>query len=129
MTWVPRMSARVAQATLPPPDAGTGAGWGALVGPRASSGRGRRGLWAGSEPSQSTQGPDAVESSALSFSTVQLRSQCDHGVVTSGPEPGPAARLQRGRWEVRGVMYGDGRGGGAVSSLSMQVLYTSGSEM
>lgn len=100
MTWVPRMSAGVAQATLPPPGAGTGAGWGALVGP--SSGRGRGGLWAGSEPSQSTQGPDAVESSALSLSTVQLRSQSDHGVVTSGLEPGPAARPQSGRWEERG---------------------------
>lgn len=72
-----------------------GRGWGALVSPGASSGEGR-GLRAGSEPSQSTQGPDVVESSALSLLTVQLRPQRGHAVATSGLEPGPAGWPQSG---------------------------------
>ena len=43
-----------------------------------------------------------VESSALSLSTVQLRSQRGHGVVTSGLEPGPSARPESGSREARG---------------------------
>lgn len=80
---------------------GWGWGWGALVSPGASSGEGR-GLRAGSEPSQSTQGPDVVESSALSLLTVQLQPQRGHGVATSGLEPGPAVWPESGRRGARG---------------------------